>query len=138
MAEPNSGCWLWNASVNQKGYGQFGWSTGKSRLAHRAAWEIHFGPVPDGLCVLHKCDVPSCVNPNHLFLGTNADNKADCVAKGRQAFLRGEMNPRAKLSEQNVRDIRVSNETATALAARYGLSIAAIAMARRGKNWRHI
>lgn len=80
--EPNTGCWLWTASVNRKGYGRIGVGDAAA-LAHRVSWELHRGPIPGGLCVLHKCDVPACVNPDHLFLGTVPDNTADCIAKGR-------------------------------------------------------
>lgn len=80
--EPNSGCHLWTAAVTGKGYGKI---TDKSAdLAHRVAYILFVGPIPDGLCVLHKCDMPSCVNPDHLFLGTRADNLADMDRKGRR------------------------------------------------------
>lgn len=87
--EKTKTCWLWIASTRGKGYGAFG-ADGKNQYAHRASWEIHYGPIPDGLWVLHHCDTPACVNPQHLFLGTNADNMQDCVAKGRTAT--GERN----------------------------------------------
>lgn len=81
-----AGCWLWVGVKNKQGYGHFEWSR-KGRdffwMAHRAAWRIHRGPIPGGLQVLHRCDVPSCVNPDHLFLGTQQDNMDDMVRKGR-------------------------------------------------------
>ena len=88
IPEPMSGCWLWTASVNDKGYGKLSISAGIWKKAHRISWEINVGPIPKGsgyhgTCVLHKCDVPSCVNPDHLFLGTNADNIYDRMDKGR-------------------------------------------------------
>lgn len=80
--EPNSGCWLWEAYTMPNGYGLF--SIGYDRgLAHRHAWEIYNGEIPDNLCVLHKCDTPACVRPDHLFLGTNKDNSQDMVRKRR-------------------------------------------------------
>lgn len=83
MPVPEAGCWIWTGAVNcERGYGYFIYE-GKPRLAHRASWSIHNGPIPDGANVLHRCDIPSCVNPNHLFLGTLSDNMKDCSVKGR-------------------------------------------------------
>lgn len=78
--EPNSGCWLWAASTYGE-YGQFAIELHYAIGAHRASWLLHNGPIPDGLFVLHKCDVKICVNPDHLFLGTNQDNLVDYVTK---------------------------------------------------------
>jgi len=83
IPEPNSGCFLWTASVHVRtGYGKIGLNK-HSILAHRAAWMLYRGEIPEGLCVLHRCDVRSCVRPEHLFLGTRASNFQDMVAKGR-------------------------------------------------------
>ncbi len=76
-------CWLWTAIVDRHGYGRTRWDSRRYVGAHRVSWEIEHGPIPDGLCVLHHCDVPNCVNPGHLFLGTHSDNMRDMVAKGR-------------------------------------------------------
>lgn len=130
----DNGCWEWNAARNDKGYGHFKMD-GAVRQAHRVSWELHFGPIEGGMHVLHKCDNPSCVNPDHLFLGTNADNAADCKAKGRHARPAGESNPRARLTAQQVRDIRASKETLAAQAARYGVAASTVWAARSGQNW---
>lgn len=78
-------CWVWTASRDRTGYGKFGRGGGKRgwTKASRVSWEIHFGPVPDGLWVLHRCDNPPCVRPDHLFLGTCGDNNRDTASKGR-------------------------------------------------------
>ena len=82
MPEPNSGCWLWVGVVNFFGYGQL-YINSRYHGAHRVSWELHQGQIPIGLFVCHKCDVPSCVNPNHLFVGTQLDNMRDAKNKGR-------------------------------------------------------
>lgn len=86
MPEPMSGCWLWTASLNDGGYGLF-CLDGKDRTTHRVSWRLYRGEIPEGLCVLHKCDTRACVNPDHLFLGTYKDNNNDCVAKKRHGNL---------------------------------------------------
>ena len=92
--EPNSGCWLWMAAGGADGrYGRIG-VNGNSRLAHRVAWELYRGPISGNEHVLHKCDVTICVNPDHLFLGSHADNMRDMAEKGRAVGLSGVNHPR--------------------------------------------
>ena len=86
--EKSDGCWLWRANTNPHGYGQF-YLAGKQRLAHRLSWEFANGPIANGLFVCHRCDNPACVRPDHLFLGTNADNMRDAYRKGRLTLPKG-------------------------------------------------
>lgn len=81
--EKTETCWLWRGYTNEAGYGIIIEKNKHRRLTHRFSWELHNGPIPGGLCVLHRCDTPACVNPAHLFLGTHSDNHADMVNKGR-------------------------------------------------------
>lgn len=136
MPEPNSGCWLWTGWMNWAGYGRWKNDAGKEVLAHRASWEHHNGPIPNGLDVLHKCDVRCCVNPAHFFLGTQADNNADCRSKGRHVAPAGALHGRAKLSEREVLAVLGDPRPATVLAAKMGMHPTSLTAIRRGKNWR--
>lgn len=106
------------------------------KYAHRVAWEETRGPIPAGMFVCHRCDNPACVRVEHLFLGTHADNMADQMAKGRQA--RGIQNPKAKLNETQVIEIRRSVATLADLAACFGITESVARKARSGKTWGHI
>ena len=99
-----SGCWLWTGYRNPKGYGQFGVGHRHLALAHRVSWELTHGPIPTSLHVLHICDTPPCVRPDHLVLGTIAANQADMVRKGRST--RGTRTPGALLTPEAVTAIR--------------------------------
>jgi hypothetical protein len=142
-----SGCWIWTASYNPSGYGQFNLDGKKPMLAHRAAWIIYRGAIP--ACessgygthhICHKCDNPKCVNPDHLFLGTNQENMDDKMQKGRHVYgvSLGEKHGNAKLTEEIVRAIRVSDETDAQLSKRYGISRSSIYAARRRQTWKHV
>lgn len=139
--EPNSGCWLWVGFVGGNGYGGIR-QTGpdeKSRTAHRVSWEIHFGPIPPGLCVLHKCDVRSCVNPQHLFLGTKKDNTQDSLAKGR--FTTGEVNGWSKLTDESVMSMRRRRklgEKIRDLASEFGVCYETARRVLAGERWKHL
>ena len=129
-------CWEWTAGKDRDGYGHIWENEGsRSASAHRVSWRIHFGEIPDGLYVCHHCDNPGCVNPDHLFLGTNQSNLADMDAKGRRAPQLGEKNPAAKLTEAQVRTILVSSETHQAMADRYGVTRECVFSVKQRKNW---
>lgn len=133
------GCWLFPSVHRVSGYGQFSPTPRQNVLAHRFAWEITHGPIPDGIDVLHECDVRNCVNPAHLWLGTNDENMADMVAKGRAA--RGNKNPRAALDEAKVRAIRAARAagvTAGELALLYGVHKNHIQRVVSARSWAHI
>lgn len=138
-----SGCWAWTAAKNDDGYGHMRFR-GRGRAAHRLSFELHRGPIPDGLCVLHKCDNPSCVNPDHLFLGTHSDNMQDMARKGRQRSpfnVSGERHPASKLRASEVLEIRHAHAqgiSAQELSSKYGVSAAQIHLIARRKTWQHL
>lgn len=123
--EESEGCWEWQRYVRPAGYGQLGLpGTRRTIDAHRASWIVHRGPIPDGLFVCHHCDNRRCVNPAHLFLGTNADNMADAVAKDRWPHRYGPAHHSTKLSTEAVEAIRrrhAAGGSPKALAAEYGI-----------------
>jgi HNH endonuclease len=131
-------CWTWTASKLTNGYGQFKSSSYKLVLAHRQSYEMANGPIPDGMFVCHKCDNPSCVNPEHLFVGTPMENSQDMVAKGRGnaggPFV-GSANGRAVLTEDSVCEIRALPLSYRALAERFGVSKSQIARIKTGLAW---
>jgi len=139
LPEPMSGCWLWTGPADDAGYGVFTRHGERSVKAHRASWEHHCGPIPDGLKVLHKCDVRCCVNPAHLFLGTQADNVADMVTKGRHkpAPSRfGSANPMAKFTADEVALVRAlvaGGSTQRAVASATGMSPMTVSRIVRGQ-----
>lgn len=133
IIDESTGCWLWKI-LSRGGYGA-AWA-GKPISAHRLAWTLARGPIPAGMQVLHRCDVRRCVNPDHLFLGTHAENMADRNAKGRQACSSGERHPNAKLTSADVLAIRASSALQRVLAAEYGVSISTISDIRRYRLWR--
>lgn len=128
-------CWTW-LGARSHGYGRYKAHTGITLAAHRVAWELSFGPIPRGLNVCHRCDNPPCVNPNHLFLGTQCENLRDCAVKGRARAPRGERNGRAKLMRSEVVEIRSScGVTQQALAVRFGVSRTTISYVMSGRRW---
>lgn len=152
-----NGCLLWDGAVNSHGYGTIRRGPPKQTSvgAHVIAWEFANGPVPDGLCVLHRCDVRRCVNPEHLFLGTKGENNADRDQKGRPP--RGERSgrrkhpdswdrsrwtpPNTKLNEENVREIRrrhSAGETLAEIGRAFGVTYMCIGAITKRLTWKHV
>lgn len=131
-------CWVWVAGKSSQGYGQIAAGRRGSKMlkAHRVSWELHFGEIPDGVCVLHKCDNPACVRPGHLFLGTQQDNVTDMMQKGRQ----GKTGPQAgagaklKLTPKQVQSLRAEGYSMSQqkLAAKYGIGQNTVSRILRG------
>ncbi len=133
------GCWLWQKRKDEDGYGSVRVASSNLK-AHRISYELHVGPVPKGSCVLHRCDVRACVNPEHLWLGTDEDNAKDRDEKKRQAI--GSRNGRAKLTESDVLKIRrlllTGKVSPTDLSPIFGVSKAVVEDISRGKTWKHV
>ncbi len=132
-----SSCWVWQGSTNECGYGEF-WLSPRVVRAHRFSWLLHHGD-PAGAHVLHTCDNPACVNPEHLFLGTHTDNMKDMTRKGRGKPMRGDAHTSAKLNRAKVADIRrriAAGEVQRRLAEEYGVRNDIINRIHKGKIWK--
>jgi len=149
--QKTEGCWEWQARREPFGHGSF-YFQGRMVKAHRVAWMLFRGEIPEGMCVLHHCDNPPCVNPEHLYIGTKADNHADMVKRGRKRrgkgvynstnMTRGEKHPSAKLTEELVRKLRddyyLGGGSFLGLAKLYGCSYNASKSAILGLTWKHV
>lgn len=133
----DNGCWEWRGYKRKRArYGEFYTKDAQRILAHRASYLLLKGEEPGQLSVMHKCDNPSCVNPEHLALGTHQDNMRDRDTKGRQA--RGETSASAKLTENDVRAIRADTRGCRRLARAYGVGVSAIVSVRNRTTWKHV
>lgn len=133
-------CWEWVGSQKAGWHGQWRNAAGKIELTHRASWRLFKSEIPGGLFVLHKCDNPLCVNPNHLFLGTQSDNLRDMWNKGRAhpGVSRGEKHGMSKLTAEAVADIRSSQLSGVELAKLYGVTTTTICDVRKRRIWKHV
>lgn len=137
---PECGCKIWLMSTKPNGYGQVA-HEGKLHYAHRLAFSLANGEIPSGMSVLHSCDIPSCINPKHLRLGTQRDNVADMIHKARKASSQGERNGYSKLSTSQVMEIKkriVDGEAASAIADAFIVSRALIKDIEAGRRWAHV
>ena len=145
FVEKTDSCWSWTGgSRGQKGYGMIsaGAKGGGKKLAHRLSYEIHKGAIPAGMVVMHACDNPSCVNPDHLKTGTQSENILDSFRKGRKSckppHKQGEGHGASKLDNESVRLIRISTQSIKELAVFYQVSKSSIEKVLNGKTWKHL
>ena len=148
MVDMAGDCWTWTGSVNAWGYGAFMPYRARTHVAaHRYSWVLHNGPIPDGLCVLHRCDNPPCVNPAHLYVGTHKNNSDDKRAKGRDFHPLGEDHAMSKLRDCDVLRIRElysfrgvgdGKMSGVALSREYGVTPETIYAIIQRRNWTHI
>jgi HNH endonuclease len=153
VTESPDACWIWDGTTTQHGYGKIRTGRGTTTGAHRFAWESKHGPIPHGLRVLHRCDNPICVNPDHLFLGTQRDNIHDMIEKRRHLhgdahraavslrLPRGSHVHGAKLTEDGVRAMRAryaQGESMRQLAAAFGIRKGTVWQVVTGKSWKHV
>jgi hypothetical protein len=152
--EKTDDCWVWTGALRHKGYGAFVYVRDGEVVqgrAHRYSYERHVGPIPPGMFVLHRCDTPACVRPDHLFLGTNQDNVTDMMRKGRHVaggtyrngnYERGTAHHNARLTPELVREIRSAYDAGGTsfgqLATKYGLAIGHVYRIVRRRAWRDV
>jgi len=142
IPEPMSGCWLWFGPCRDNGYGYM-WNGSRKESSHRISYRLFRGELASGSNVLHRCDNPACINPDHLFAGSQRQNLIDCVNKGRHRpyAAKGGQNPKAKLTDEQILEIRAIPRTMGALAKaapRYGVTRATLCAIRNGRFWKHL
>jgi hypothetical protein len=137
----DTGCWEWQGSMFKDGYGSVP-INGHNQHVHRVAYELAYGSIPQGKLILHRCNNRRCCNPDHLYAGTQKENVRDCVESGRRHIAYGTLDANAKLTDDQVREIRQLYKprkvTQDYLAARYGVSRSAIGYILRGQHWKHL
>ena len=135
------GCWEWIGARCTNGYGQLRFND-RLYMAHRASYEVHVGPIPEGMLCCHVCDHKPCINPYHIFLGTNLDNEHDKIAKGRAVYVRGEKHGLAILNEKDAAEIKflaLEGQLSNAeIAETYGVSRDTVSNIKTGKRWAHV
>lgn len=142
VQKSDGGCWIWTGAKDSNGYGYLASTLGiPARKAPRVSYELHNDPIQEGLCVCHRCDNPSCVRPDHLFLGTRADNNRDRESKGRGNHAKGERVHSAKIDADGVRKIREMRAQGLSqqkIADALGLSQVSVGRVLLGKTWKHV
>jgi hypothetical protein len=145
IRKTDGGCWEWAGTKNVAGYGAIMMvrpegGRRKQAQAHRVSWEAYVGVIPAGMFVLHRCDNPPCVNPEHLFLGTNKENALDCRDKGRTNAVRGARHPLSKLTDETAREMAlmvVSGASKASIARHFGVGVGLVRWMAAGHRWRH-
>jgi hypothetical protein len=138
--DPTTDCWIYTGAINMYGYGHISLKR-KTYLAHRVSYSLFAGPIPQGMCVCHKCDRPACINPIHLWLGTNADNVRDRNLKGRNRCAVGEKQWASKLTDIKVKAIRIlyaNGISVEDLASMFEISRSRAHTVARGACWKHV
>ena len=135
--DPNTDCLEWQKGRSLDGYGRVKYRN-ERYSAHRLSWILTKGEIPKGKSVLHRCDNPPCINPDHLFVGDNFDNMADRKAKGRAPNQKGSANGHAKLTDDVVLAIRAAEGTQKSIAAKFGISQSTVSFLKTNKRWNHI
>lgn len=133
-------CWRWTACTNQNGYGRINVNR-KMLLAHRVSYELYYGPIPKGKLVCHHCDVPSCVRPDHLFIGTQQDNMNDMLAKKRDTTVKGEKHGRSKITKNDVLAIRALYKNGIGykeLSQQFDTGYANVCSIVTRRSWKHL
>ena len=135
VVKAESGCWLWQGAKNQYGYGLATYEGKKNQTAHRLSYRIHKGEIQPGLLALHTCDTPACVNPEHLFLGSNKDNMDDCRAKGRVGRTGAKFTPEDVIA---IRAAKAEGKTLKEVAAQFDTTYLTVWVICQRRTWKNV